>query len=283
MELTGHGAVRMLTYVVICTVALLVSMLTLVSGFGLGTLLLPAFAAFFPIGVAIAATAIVHLANNIMKLALVGKYAHTGVVFRFAAGALPAAVFGAWLLTTVGTLDPIITYNIGSLRCDATALGIVVGGALVAFAILEFIPGFDTWAFPPKFLALGGLISGFFGGLTGMQGALRSAFLLRCGLTKDQYVGTGAVIATLIDLTRLSVYLATFFWARVTLEVPGGASAGMPASLWKLVGAACLAAFVGSYIGSLLVKKITIKWLKVIVAASLGVCGVFMIAGIILA
>jgi len=40
----------------------------LLSGFGLGTLLLPVFALFFPLPVAIAATALVHLANNFFKL-----------------------------------------------------------------------------------------------------------------------------------------------------------------------------------------------------------------------
>lgn len=57
-------------YVVLCLTALLVSGLTLFSGFGLGTLLMPAFAIFFPIEIAVAMTAFVHLANNLFKLGL---------------------------------------------------------------------------------------------------------------------------------------------------------------------------------------------------------------------
>jgi len=45
----------MVSYIIICTVSLLVSTLTLFSGFGLGTLLLPAFSLFFPIQVAVGA------------------------------------------------------------------------------------------------------------------------------------------------------------------------------------------------------------------------------------
>jgi uncharacterized membrane protein YfcA len=71
-------------YIVVCTVALLVSILTLFSGFGLGTVLMPAFALFFPVPVAIAATAVVHLANNIFKVFLVGRKADWGVVVRLA-------------------------------------------------------------------------------------------------------------------------------------------------------------------------------------------------------
>ena len=59
-------------YFVICAVAVLASGVTLFSGFGLGTVLMPAFALFFPVPVAIAATAVVHLANNLFKFVLVG-------------------------------------------------------------------------------------------------------------------------------------------------------------------------------------------------------------------
>ena len=54
----------LLTYFVVCGVALLASGLTFFSGFGLGTLLLPAFALFVPVDRAIAVTAIVHFLNG---------------------------------------------------------------------------------------------------------------------------------------------------------------------------------------------------------------------------
>lgn len=50
-------------YIFIALVAIVVAALTLFSGFGLGTVLMPAFALFFPVPVA--ATAVVHLANNL--------------------------------------------------------------------------------------------------------------------------------------------------------------------------------------------------------------------------
>ena len=45
-------------YVIVCSSALVIALLTLFSGFGLGTLLMPAFALFFPVEVAVAATAV---------------------------------------------------------------------------------------------------------------------------------------------------------------------------------------------------------------------------------
>jgi hypothetical protein len=43
-----------MAYFIICLVAIITSALTLFSGFGLGTLLMPAFAVFFTVDLAIA-------------------------------------------------------------------------------------------------------------------------------------------------------------------------------------------------------------------------------------
>ena len=60
----------------VCLTAFVVAGLTLFSGFGLGAVLMPAFAVFFPVEVAVAATAVVHLANNIFKLLF--QFRHVG-------------------------------------------------------------------------------------------------------------------------------------------------------------------------------------------------------------
>ena len=102
-----------MSYLIICAVALCVSTLTLFSGFGLGTVLMPAFALFFPVEVAVAATAIVHLTNNIFKVALVGRKADFGIVLKFALPAAVAAMPGALLLNYMATVQPIVEYVLG--------------------------------------------------------------------------------------------------------------------------------------------------------------------------
>ena len=92
-------------YLIVCTVALIVSALTLFSGFGLGTLLMPAFAIFSPVEVAVGTTAIVHLANNIFKLVLVGKTADIKIVLKFAIPAAIMAVLGSLLLNYLQTFS----------------------------------------------------------------------------------------------------------------------------------------------------------------------------------
>jgi uncharacterized membrane protein YfcA len=78
------------------------------------------------------------------------------------------------------------------------------------FAFLEIIPSFQKVQFGKDKLVLGGVLSGFFGGLTGIQGAIRSAFLIKSGLSKEAYIATGVMIACFIDFTRLSVYITRF-------------------------------------------------------------------------
>ena len=85
-------------YIIVITISVMVSALAFFSGFGLGTVLLPAFALFFPLPIAIAATALVHLANNIFKSILVGKKADWQVVLKFAVPGAAAAIVGALLL-----------------------------------------------------------------------------------------------------------------------------------------------------------------------------------------
>jgi uncharacterized membrane protein YfcA len=141
-----------MSYVIICTVALLVSGLTLFSGFGLGTLLMPAFALFFPIEVAIAATAIVHLANNIFKVALVGRNADFGIVLKFALPAAFSAMIGALMLNYIAAVQPIAEYALGGRTCAITPVKLVIAVLIMLFAVLEFIPSFEKLSFDPKYI-----------------------------------------------------------------------------------------------------------------------------------
>jgi uncharacterized protein len=55
------------------------------------------------------------------------------------------------------------------------------------------------------------VLSGFFGGLSGNRGALRSAFLLKLGLKKEVFIGTGVVAAVVVDMAHLLVYGLVFY------------------------------------------------------------------------
>ena len=258
-------------YVVVCVVALVVSALTLFSGFGLGTLLMPAFALFFPLPVAVAATAVVHLANNLFKVVLLGRKADWGVVVRFGVPATLSALLGAAVLGLAAGLEPLASYQLNGRVYEVTAVKLVIGAIIVGFALLDLLPRFSRLSFDRKYLPLGGVLSGFFGGLSGNQGALRSAFLIRAGLDKEAFIGTGTVAAVMVDAARLLVYGASFY---VVGAVTGGDVGG-------LVVAATLSAFAGAFLGKRLIGKVTLRSVQLIVGAMLVVVGLGLMAGLL--
>jgi uncharacterized membrane protein YfcA len=255
-----------MSYLVICSVATLASCLTFFSGFGLGTLLLPAFALFFQVELAVALTAVVHFLNGSFKLALVWRHVDRGVVLRFGLTAILGALAGAWLLTRLADAQPLYAYSLAGRHFEVMPAKLIVGLLLLLFACAEISAAFRRLSFPPRLQPLGGLVSGFFGGLAGMQGALRSAFLVKAGLDKAAYVATGAAVAFLIDLSRLAVYARLIHDYRDDFDDP-------------LLAAAVLAALCGSLIGSRYLHKSTMAGIQKLVAALLFVVALGLIGG----
>lgn len=243
-------------YVIVCTVTFLASGLTLFSGFGLGTLLMPVFAIFFPVKTAIVLTAVVHFLNNLFKLALVGRFADRTVILRFGLPGIVAAVLGAWTLSKLSGLPSVVTYQLSGRDVSVMPVNLIVAILIAAFVVLELLPCFQRLAFEQKYLSLGGFVSGYIGGLSGHQGALRSAFLVRCGLSKESYIGTGVVIACLVDVSRLTAYGAQFSMESADAHLP-------------MLAAATASAFLGAFLGSRMVGKITMRAIQIVVTIML--------------
>jgi uncharacterized membrane protein YfcA len=255
-------------FILIPLVALIVSGLTLFSGFGLGTVLLPVFAVFFPVELAVALTAVVHFLNNLFKLALLGRHVDRGAIVRFGIPAVLMALVGARLLLWLSGLEPLASYSLGTREMVVTPVKLTVAVLMVGFAILELAPRFSRMSFDAKYLPVGGALSGFFGGLSGHQGALRSAFLLHSGLTKESFIATGVVIAAFVDAGRLTVYGAHF------------ARAGLGENI-LLLAVTTLCAFGGALVGNRLLKKVTLRSIQVIIGTMLIVLAAALGAGLI--
>jgi len=257
-----------MTYLVICAVAFIASGLTFFSGFGLGTLLLPAFALFFAVERAVALTAVVHFLNGIFKLFLVWPHIDRPTVIRFGLPAIVGGLAGGWALMSLADAPPVATYQFLGRSMEVTPVKLIVGALLLFFACAELLPSFRRLSFPNRYQPLGGLLSGFFGGLAGMQGALRSAFLVKAGLSKEAYVATGSAIAFLIDVSRLSVYARLLLERRSELD-------------YGLLGAAVLAAFAGALLGNRYLPKITMTRIQTIVAVLLFAVALGLISGVL--
>lgn len=255
-------------YIIICLVAFLGSGLTLFSGFGLGTLLLPVFGLFFPIELSIALTAIVHFLNNLFKLALVGKHADKSTIINFGIPSILAAFVGAYVLQLLSNMQPMFEYDLSGHHFVVLPIKLIIAIVLFFFSCFEIIPSLANMQFDKKYLPLGGLLSGFFGGLSGNQGALRSAFLIRSNLSKEAFIASGVVIACLIDISRLSMYSKQIFSTEHSFNYP-------------LIISATLAAFAGAFIGNKLLKKITVKTVQIVVAILLFIFSILLGLGII--
>ncbi len=261
---TGHE----LSYLVIFATAFLASGLTFFSGFGLGTLLLPAFALFFPVERAVALTAVVHFLNGLFKLALVARHADVAIVLRFGIPALLASLAGASLLLWLSGMPPLVQYTTLGRIVSLTPVKLVVGLLLLIFALAELVPRLRDVSFGPRYLPLGGALSGFFGGLSGMQGALRSAFLARADVSKEVFIATGVVVACLIDVSRLGVY------SRSLLRESGHID-------YWLLASAIVAAFAGSALGNRYLKKMTMESVRAVVAAMLLLVAAGLATGVL--
>jgi uncharacterized membrane protein YfcA len=240
-----------MSFIVICLSSLLVSALTLFSGFGLGTLLMPAFALFFPVEMAVAATAVVHGANNIFKISLVGKHADRSLVIRFGLPAILTAFAGATALGYVSHFDEVARYSIGAQTAVITPIKLTMGLLMLVFALFELLPFLRDLKFDRKYLLLGGILSGFFGGFSGHQGALRSAFLAKVGISAQAFVGTNAAIGFMVDMARIATYASLFLLA--------GATSPIGSDQWPLILSGILAAFIGVVIGKRFLHKVTMQ------------------------
>lgn len=255
-------------YLLISAVALFASGLTFFSGFGLGTLLLPAFAVFFPAEVAVALTAVVHMLNSLFKLLLVSRRADLRVAVRFGLPAIVAAFVGARVLVWLSDLEPIVSYQLVGRAMSVTPIKLAIAILMFGFAALEVWPRFKRISIAPRYLPVGGALTGFFGGLSGHQGALRSAFLVRAGLPKEAFIATGIVIAAVVDLTRLVVYSERFLVERI-------------ADNGALLLAAVGAAFAGALLGNRLLEKVTLRFIEATVAAMLALIALGLGSGVL--
>ena len=263
----------MTSFLIVGIIAFLAAGLTMYSGFGLGTMMLPVFALFFPAEVAVVATAMVHGANNVFKVSLLGRHADKEVVLKFGLPAIAAAVVGAlalaWLARSGASITVVVSDETVS---EITPLKLIIGLLMMGFALFELLPRFRTLEFERRYLPLGGVLSGFFGGLSGHQGALRSAFLAKAGLTTERFVSSNAVIGFLVDLTRITVYAALFTAAGGHLSDFSG---------WPLVMTGAISAFCGVLLGKRFLHKVRMTSIQTLVGILLFGVGLALITGIL--
>lgn len=251
-------------YLLIAISALLASLVTFYSGFGLATILMPIVAVFFPLPIAIGLTAVVHLVHSLLRTGLLWKAINWKIVVRFGIPALIAVIPGAFALQRLSQFAPLKEYTFFSIPAEVSILHLSIGLLLIMFATMEMFPN----KIRIKNLILGGALSGFFGGLSGNQGAIRSAFLVQTHMNKEAFIGTNAMIGTVVDIVRLVVY--SFSFGQLLIQIDK-----------TLLGTALGGALVGVLLGMILLRKVTIDLIQKIIIGLLYLLGFLLALGII--
>ena len=252
---------------IISIVAFLAALLTFFSGFGLGTILRPVMLIFFPPEIAISLTGIVHFCNNIFKIKIIGGQFNKEVLIKFGIPAVLFAFAGSYALFFISN-DTLFTHHLFVKKTDVSYLQFIIAIILIFFALIDLIPFFKKLKFNKSILPIGGILSGFFGGLTGNQGALRSAFLIKMNLEKSVFIATTVVISFFVDLTRISVYISKI----KDFEISNYLILGL---------AAIVSAIAGSFIGFKSLKKVTLNFIRNLVAIMILLIAFLLLLGIL--
>jgi hypothetical protein len=84
---------------------------------------------------------------------------------------------------------------------------LIIGIFLIFLPILTLSENWTGYRIPEANDRIGGFGSGFMGGLSGHQGALRAMFLTRRLPDKMAYAATASILALCVDLSRIPIYL----------------------------------------------------------------------------
>lgn len=151
-----------------------------------------------------------------------------------------------------------------STWATSRALEVVFGSLLVAAGTLQITGLATRWRLHGALAWLGGALSGFFGGLVGNQGGIRTAALLGFAIEKRQFVATTTAVALLVDAARVPIFLA----------VEGGALYAM----LPTIAVATLGVIVGTLAGERTLAHIPEARFHTTVGALLMLLGVTFLA-----
>lgn len=214
----------MIFHAFIFTTALVAAAIAAVAGFGIGSLLTPAFGLVVDTRLAVAAVSVPHAIGTVVRFWALRRHVDTSVLWRFGLASAGGGLVGALLHNWAAA--PWLTVLFGAL------LLFVAASELTGLSGRMRFHGVVAW--------VAGGLSGAFGGLVGNQGGIRSAALLGFDLNRRAFVATATAAGLIVDAARLPVYLAGQ-WRDLVSLWPAIAVAGTGVVLGTLFGGRVLA------------------------------------------
>ncbi len=217
-------------------------------GFGIGSLLTPFFSTWMGMDVAVAAVTLPHLVATALRCYRMRRAIDRGVLIRFG------------LLSAAGGLAGALAYA----QLGPSSLSVVLGGLLLLTAAANLTGVFSRMQPNGALVAASGLASGFFGGLAGNQGGLRSAALAAFPLSPPAFVATSTATGLLVDLARTPIYAAVSASALATVRGP--------------IVSATLGVVVGTIIGERILFGLSPATFRRVLSVAVGLLGVWLLA-----
>jgi hypothetical protein len=162
------------------------------TGFGTSTIMVPILSLFLPIPETLLFVGVIHWFGDIWKMIFFKKGINIRLIVLFGVPGIVASFFAAKLPLAVPEL--LLQRSLGAFLV-----------MYVAFIVLN-----PKWKIRPSTenAVAGGVLSGFFAGVFGVGGAIRSTFLSAFNLNKSIFIFTSGAIGILVDSARLTQYVS---------------------------------------------------------------------------
>lgn len=218
----------------ICVTVFFAILITYCIGFGLGTILLPVMCFYYPPLEALFLSAMLHGFQSAIKTLINFKYIPWRQVIWFSASAIPCSLLGSYCIVYITHWSYKIYFNIYSVDFYTTPIRFVIACSMLVFSVLELLKPKQENTEKSLVFLISGTLSGFFGGLTGHQGVLRSMFTSKQFKSTYTLVAFNGLVSLCIDTTRLLNY----FKGTITISTA-------PLHIIILLSIALLATFTG--------------------------------------
>lgn len=229
-------------------ITLLAEVLGTMGGFGSSLFFVSLAQFFYDFQTVLALTGLLHIFSNTAKLVLFRQTIDWRLVLWLGVSSLVLAIVGAYV-------SRIVSFTYARL---------LLGIFLLLFSLFFFLkPDFKLTSTITNSV-LGGSLAGFLAGFIGTGGAIRGLVLASFNLEKNFFVGTSAAIDFGVDVSRTIIYLDGDYLNR---------------KLWVYIPILMVASFLGSYLGKVMLNRISQNNFKKIVLSLIFVMGVTMLVG----
>ena len=162
----------------------------------------------------------------------------------------------------LGAIPAVVAGSLVFIATPSEILPRLLGGIILLVVLFHHTPWRKRRGMRLRWFAPVGSVTGFLAGMVGAVGPLLAPFYLGHGLVTGAFIGTSSFNVIVIQVPRLAVYGADGLLTLRTLII--GVAIG-------------LIAFVGAYLGSLILRRVSVGAFPVIVEVVLIGTGVLLI------